>query len=236
MAALQAAASESHRQGLTRFAIPIEHAIGVPMAAIQAIAKRWARSHALAEQLWRHGGYESRMLAAYVDDPAQVTVAQMDRWCADFDNWAICDTLCFALFDRTPHAWDRLQAWAARDEEYVRRAAFALAWGLSVHDKQAPDRLFLDALKRIEQAAGDERHFVKKAVNMALRGIGKRNPALHAAAVALAARLAESSNPATRWIGKDAARELASQSVVERVSRARGSAPSPRPAPSPSRR
>ncbi len=123
------------------------------------------------------------MLTSFVDEPALVTAAQMDRWCRDFDNWGICDTLCFNLFDRTPHAWSRVAAWSGKRAEFVKRAAFALLWSLSVHDRTAGDAPFLDGLSRIGRAAEDERHFVSKAVNMALRAIGKRNPALHAAAL-----------------------------------------------------
>ena len=147
---------------------------------IQLLAKRLGRSHELAAALWNTGWYEARMLASYVDDPACVTPAQMDRWCRDFDNWAICDTVCFVLFDRTPHAWRKVEQWSSRRDEFVKRAAFALLWGLTVHDKGADDARFVQGLCLVERAADDDRHFVKKAVNMALRAIGKRNPALHA--------------------------------------------------------
>ncbi len=123
------------------------------------------------------------MLASFVDDPAQVTAAQMDRWCRDFDNWALCDALSFNLFDRTPHAWAKVTLWSTRRREFEKRTAFALLWSLTVHDKRAGDAPFLNGLALIERAAGDDRHFVKKAVNMALRAIGKRNPALQAAAL-----------------------------------------------------
>ena len=126
----------------------------------------------------------------------------------DFDNWGICDTVCFVLFDRTPHAWARVETWSGRKEEYVRRAAFALLWGLTRHDREAPDAQFLRGLDLIETAATDERHFVQKAVNMALRATGKRNPALRRAALAVALRLADASEPGPRWVGKNALREL----------------------------
>jgi 3-methyladenine DNA glycosylase AlkD len=132
----------------------------------------------------------------------------MEEWRRDFDNWAICDTACFALFDRTPHAWSKVRQWAGLKDEFGKRAAFALLWGLTVHDKRSGDEPFLKGLKLIEEAADDERNFVKKAVNMALRATGKRNAALRAAAVAVAQRLAASDNAAARWNGKDALREL----------------------------
>lgn len=132
----------------------------------------------------------------------------MDRWAREFDNWAVCDHACFHLFDRTPHAWRKVAAWAGRRDEFVKRAAFATLWGLTVHDKQATDEQFEHGLALIERAASDERHYVKKAVNMALRAIGKRNAALQRASIGLAARLSESPDETARWVGRDALREL----------------------------
>ena len=217
LAQLRAAASTSHRDGLARYAIPTERAFGVPMASIQGIAKRLGRDRELAEALWGSGWYEARLLASYLDDPAQVSAAQMDRWGRQFDNWAVCDTVCFALFDRSPHAWRKIGQWAGRRDEYLKRAAFALLASKTVHDKAAPDQAFLHGLELIEAGAGDERNFVKKAVNWALRSIGKRNAVLHAAALAVAKRLAASEDAAPRWVGKDALRELNSAAVVARV-------------------
>lgn len=193
---------------MARYGLPQEGALGVAVGDIQKVAKLLGQDHALAAALWQTGVFEARMLAAYVDDPAKVTVAQMDRWVRDFDNWGICDTVCFVLFDRTPHAWARVDAWSSRREEYVRRAAFALLWGLTRHDRDAPDARFLHGLELIAEAATDERHFVQKAVNMALRATGKRNPALRRAALAVALRLADATEPGPRWVGKDALREL----------------------------
>lgn len=208
--------SRRTREGMARYAIPSDNAFGVSVADIRALAKRLGRNHDLAAALWATRWYEARMLTSFVDEPARVTPAQMDRWCRDFDNWAICDTVCFHLFDRTPHAWAKVAQWYDRREEFVKRAAFALLWGLTVHDKKAADAEFVDGLRFIEHAATDERHFVKKAVNMALRAIGKRNPALNAAAVATARRLADSPQATARWVGKDALRELTSPAVIRR--------------------
>jgi 3-methyladenine DNA glycosylase AlkD len=132
----------------------------------------------------------------------------MDRWCRDFDNWGLCDTLCFHLFDRTPQAWDMVARWSEEEGEFVKRAAFALLASLAGHDKQAGDAPFLDGLRRIEIAAPDGRNFVKKALLWALRRIGGRNPNLTAASLTLARRLADSPEPAARWVGKSALREL----------------------------
>src|SRR5262245_24871765 len=193
---------------MARYGIPSANAFGVSVGTMHKLAKRLGRSHELAVGLWETGWYEARMMASFLDEPDRVTPAQMERWCRDFDSWAICDTACFQLFDRTPHAWDKVAAWRSRKPEFERRAAFALLASLALHDKRAPDAPFEDALAFIEAAASDERNFVKKAVSWALRGIGKRNPALNAAAVSVARRLADTSDAAARWVGKDALREL----------------------------
>src|SRR5262245_12385246 len=200
-----------------RYAIYTTKAFGVSMSNIQKVAKPLGRNHELAEALWQTGWYEARMVTSFVDDPKVVTAAQMDRWARDFDNWGIVDTMCFNLFDRTPHAWRKVSQWCTRPGEFVKRAAFALLWSLTVHDKAASDEQFLEGLSLIERGAADERHFVKKGVNMALRAIGKRNPALNAAAIKVARGLADSTDPVPRWIGKDALRELTSASVTRRL-------------------
>ena len=209
--------TKRNRDGMARYAIPSANAVGVSVADIRVLAKRLGRNHELATALGDTGWYEARMLTSFVDEPARVTSAQMDRWCRDFDNWAICDTLCFHLFDRTPHAWQKVAQWCGRREEFVKRAAFALLWGLTAHDKQAGDERFIQGLRFIERAASDDRSFVKKAVNMALRAIGKRNLPLNAAAVAVARGLADSPEAAARWVGKDALRELTSVGVIRRL-------------------
>ncbi len=219
LADLQLHASPTYREGLKRFGIPTERAIGVSMVDLKAIARPLRKRHDLALALWQEGFYEARLLAALVDDPGQVDVAQMQAWAAGFDNWGVCDTACFALFDRTPAAWEMVDAWACREEEFVRRAAFALLASLTVHDKRAPDGAFLQRLPLIDAAAGDNRIYVKKAVNWALRDIGKRNAVLHAAAVELAQRCAARTETPARWIGKDALRELRHPKVIERVER-----------------
>lgn len=219
---LEGKSTQRDRDNLVRFNITADRAFGVSMANIQVLAKRLGRSHELAAALWDTGWYEARMLTSLVDEPDRVTAAQMERWSKDFDNWGICDTLCFNLFDRTPHAWSKVSKWSGKREEFVKRAAFALLWSLTVHDKQATDAAFLNGLVLIEGAATDERHLVKKAVNMALRAVGKRNAALNAAAVEVALRLAASPDRAASWIGKDALRELTSPSVARRLHRLRG--------------
>ena len=200
-----------------RYNIQTTKAFGVSMSNIQKVAKPLGRNHELAAALWETGWYEARMATSFVDEPECVTSEQMDRWARDFDNWGIVDTLCFNLFDRTPHAWRKVAQWCKQDEEFIKRAGFALLWSLTVHDKQASDEQFRQGLVLILRGASDERHFVKKAVNMALRAVGKRSAGLNAAAITVARRLAESTNATARWVGKDALRELTSASVTRRL-------------------
>jgi 3-methyladenine DNA glycosylase AlkD len=208
LAWLERRGTKRNRDGMARYGIIAPKAFGVSVAMIRRLAKSLGRDHELAAALWETGWYEARMLTAFVDDPTLVTAAQMDRWARDFDNWAICDTLCFHLFDRTPHAWRKIEQWSRRREEFVKRAAFALLASVALHDKAAPDAPFVRSLRFIEQGASDERNFVKKSVSWALRSVGRRSRALNTAATPLARRLAESAEPAERWIGKDALREF----------------------------
>lgn len=209
LAALQAEADADVLADMgPRYGMHTEPAYGVRMAAVKAVAKRWGTDHDLALALWATGWYEARLVAAMVDDPAAVTAAQMDAWCADFDSWAIVDTVCFTLFDRTAHAWDRVDVWVARDDEMVKRAGFALLWSLANHDRTAGDDRFRHGLALIEATGGDGRHLVDKAVGMALRAIGERRPTLRDEALAVAGRLAASDDPAARRIGRPAVREL----------------------------
>jgi 3-methyladenine DNA glycosylase AlkD len=217
LAWLKRKSTKRDRDNLTRFAISTDKFFGVSMTNMKALAKSLGRNHDLAAALWDTGWYEARMLATLVDEPARVTSTQMDRWCRDFDNWAICDTTCFWLFDRTPHAWQKVEQWSRRREEFIKRAAFALLWSLTVHDKIATDEPFTRGLLLVEHAATDERNFVKKAVNMALRAIGKRNSTLNAAAATVARRLSASPDATARWLGKDALRELTSPAVARRL-------------------
>jgi 3-methyladenine DNA glycosylase AlkD len=217
LSSLERMGTRRDRENMPRFGITASKAFGVSMAKVHVLAKRLGRNHALAAALWETGWYEARVLTAFVDEPARVTPAQMDRWCRDFDNWGICDTLCFHLFDKTPHAWAKVTKWSASRHEFVKRAAFALLASLALHDKRADDESFARCLPLIERAAPDERNFVKKGVSWALRLIGRRNLALNAAAVELARRLSTSSEAAARWVGKDAFRELTSPLVMRKL-------------------
>jgi len=192
-----------------RYGIVTDRALGVPMAAMQQVAKPLAPDHRLAAALWASGWYEARMVACMIDDPALVTSEQMDLWRADFDNWGIVDTVCFKLFDQVPFAFGKVFEWAALNDEFGRRAAFALLACLALHG-QGVEADFRRGLALIEACATDERNFVKKGVNWALRAIGsKGGPALRREARELAARLAASSDRTARWNGKDALRAFA---------------------------
>jgi len=218
IASLKKAGTKKTLDSLPRYGITTDKAMGVSVGDIQVIAKGIGRDHDLAQALWATGWYEARLLTAFIDEPDRVTPAQMDRWCRDFDNWGICDTVCFHLFDRTPHAWTRIHKWHDARGEFVKRGAFALLASVALHDKKAQDAPFLDSLSLIEHAATDDRNFVKKGVSWALRLIGRRNAALNAEAVALSRRLAAADQPAARWIGRGALKELTSPLVVRRLS------------------
>jgi 3-methyladenine DNA glycosylase AlkD len=218
---LERRGTKKNRDGMARYGIVAPKAFGVSVANIRQLGKTLGRDHDLAAALWETGWYEARMLTAFVDEPDRVTPAQMDRWARDFDNWAICDHLCFHLFDRTPHAWRKIGQWSSKRDEFVKRAAFALLASVALHDKKEADAPFVRSLRLIENAATDERNFVKKAVSWAVRSVGRRNKDLNAASVAVATRLAESPDRASRWVGKDALRELASAAVQRRLKPAR---------------
>lgn len=210
LAALEEAASSKVRDEMgPRYGIWTEQALGVPMNAMLRIAKPVAPDHALAQALWDTGLYEARIVACLIDDPALVKPERMDRWRADFDNWGIVDTACFKLFDRVPGAFAKVEQWARLNDEYGRRAAFALLACMALHG-QGEEGDFLRGLELIKGAATDERNFVKKGVNWALRAIGgKKSPVLRVAARETTARLAASPDKAARWNGKDALRAFA---------------------------
>jgi 3-methyladenine DNA glycosylase AlkD len=212
LATLRAAADPTQLAGMARFGIRTDRALGgIGIPRLRAMARSLRPDHDLARALWATGVHEARLLAAFVDDPAAVTVEQMDAWASEFDSWDLCDQCCTSLFDRTPHAVGRVEAWAGAEPEFVQRAAFATIAGLAVHDRAAPDALFVGFLPLIEREAWDDRNYVRKAVNWALRQIGKRNHALNVEAVACAERIRDRGTRAGRWIATDALRELRSE-------------------------
>lgn len=220
--ALEKGGSKKFRDEMgPRYGLFVEQAWGTPMAQIKAIAKPIGKDHALAQKLWDSGWYEARLLASIVDDPALVTPAQMDRWRRDFDNWGVTDTVCFNLFDRTPHALAKVHQWAKLNDEFGRRAGFALLACVSLHRSKMSDADLLECLALIEAASTDARNFVKKGVNWALRAMGGRNLKLNAACVALARKLAASEDATARWVGKDALRALTGAAMAKRLNRRR---------------
>jgi 3-methyladenine DNA glycosylase AlkD len=229
LAWLEENGSQPVRDGMARYGIPSTRAFGVSVGALKSYAKQLGQDHPLALGLWESGWYEARLLAAFVGDPAALGVQQMNAWAKDFDSWAVCDTVCFHLFDRTPLAWGRVEPWAGARAEFHKRGAFALLWSLSVHDKQASDERFIECLPLLEAAASDEREYVKKGVDMALRAIGKRSSPLHAAALDLAARLCASEAPSAAWIGRSVQRELSKIRPRTSKKKVQGSALGARP-------
>ncbi len=217
LALLQQDARPAELAGMARFGIDVRQRLGLSMPAMRRAAKTLGHDHALALELWNTGIPDARIVAGMVAEPARLSSRQMDAWARDFNSWDVCDQVCGSAFLASPLAWRKVAAWAARRDEFVRRAAFALLATLAVHDKAASDERFVAALPLIEAAAGDERNFVKKAVNWALRNIGKRNPALNAAAIAAARRIQQQDSRSARWIAADALRELSSEAVRARL-------------------
>jgi len=203
--------------GMARYGIRVTKAFGVSAPNLRTLAKEVGRDHELAAQLWRTGVHDARIFASLIDDPAKVTIPQMERWAKDFNSWAVCDSACGCLFDKTPYAWDKAVEWTGRQEEYVKRAGFVLMATLAVHDKKAPDDRFEAFLPLIVQHATDERNFVKKAVNWALRQIGKRNRYLNGIAIRAAQEIRRIDSKAARWIASDALRELTAERVRRRL-------------------
>jgi 3-methyladenine DNA glycosylase AlkD len=232
LAKLEEMGSERDRAGMARYGINVASAFGVSVYELRKVAKGLGTDHALALSLWATGNHEARLLACFVDDPEAVTVEQAEAWARDFDSWDVCDQACTSLFDRTRHGWTLAVEWAGRDEEWVKRAGFALMAGLASHDGAATDRSFTKLLQLVERGAWDERNFVKKAVSWALRNIGKRDRALNVAAVACAERIraaadaraggsrgGDASARSARWVATDAIRELTSEKVRARLRR-----------------
>lgn len=206
---LRKKASPRNVRGMARFGMSAQGRLGVSVPEMRRIARLAGKDHRLALALWKTRIAEARIVASMVAEPDKVTARQMETWVVGIDSWDICDQVCGNLWDKTPLAWGKLRAWTRREEEFVRRAGFALIAYLAWHDQQAADARFVAVLPLIRRGAVDERNFVKKAVSWALRNIGKRNPALRREALSLAKELRLSSSRAARWVGADALRELA---------------------------
>jgi 3-methyladenine DNA glycosylase AlkD len=207
-------------KGMSRFGIKTNKAFGVSLPRLRALAKKIGTDHDLAQKIWRTGIHEARILASMIDDPTKVTVDQMETWAADFDSWDVVDGCCGNLFDKTPYAVRKAHEWSARQEEYVKRAGFVLMAELAVHDQKALDKTFLEFLPMIVREASDERNFVKRAVNWALRQIGKRNMVLNKAAIRICSEISNSDSRSAKWIAADTLRELTSAPVRKKLARA----------------
>ncbi len=211
---LKAFGTPEHLEGMVQYGISANNTLGVSIPNIRSLA-RGRRDHQLALDLWATGIHEARILAAFVDNPARVTPKQMDAWAEGFDSWDVCDQVCISLFDKTPHAVGKAVEWSGRQEEFVKRAGFALMAALAWHDKKAPDDRFTQFFPLIIRESSDNRNFVKKAVNWALRQIGKRNANLRKAAMQVASEIQALGTPAARWIAADALRELSRYEKAE---------------------
>lgn len=205
--------------GMERFEINSRNTLGVSVPSIRKLAKEIGRDHRLALDLWKTGIHEARLIAGFIDDPAEVTETQMERWARDFDSWDICDQACSNLFDKTRFAAMKAGEWTRREGEFVKRAGFVLMAALAVHDKKADDGLFESFLPMIKREATDERNFVRKAVNWALRQIGKRNARLNRAAIKTAKEIQRIDSRAAKWIASDALRELKGAAVAGRLAK-----------------
>ena len=217
MDCLRELSDSSVKRSQESFAITPSRALGIRVPVLRKLAREMGVNHALACELWQTGIHEARMLAAFTGDPRQVTRELMEQWATDFDSWDICDQTCSALFDKTPFAFQCAVEWAHREEEFVRRAGFALMAALAVHDKKAADEQFEMFFDSILDAADDNRNFVKKAVNWALRQTGKRNMYLHGKALNIAEQIQLRQSASARWIARDAIRELTSEKVCNRL-------------------
>ena len=224
LALIKQSARPAELDGMARFGLTGEGRLGLSVPSMRAIAKDLGRHHELALALWETGIPDARIVASMVAVPAELTSRQMDAWVKGFVAWDVCDQTCLNAFRASPLAWRKVHVWSTRQDEFVRRAAFSLLATLAVHDKVATDAMFIDALALVEAAAHDERNFVKKAVNWALRNIGKRNARLHDAAIACATRIRQQGSKAARWIAADALRELESAVVREKPVRSKRAA------------
>jgi 3-methyladenine DNA glycosylase AlkD len=211
-------ANPANVAGMARYGINTHDTLGISIYTLRPLAKEIGTDHELALQLWESGVHEARILASYIDDPARVTPEQMDHWVAGFDSWDVCDQVC-ELFGKTPFAYRKVFEWSQRPEEFVKRTAFALIAELAVYDKKAPDGTFEQFFPLILRESSDERNYVKKAVNWALRNIGKRNLNLNGRAIETARQIQGAPSKSARWIASDALRELTGEKVQQRLRR-----------------
>lgn len=211
--------NQKNIDGMARFGINVDKAFGLNAPKIKSIAKDIGTNHELALELWESGYHEARAIAFLIDDPRLVTKAQMNKWVRDFKSWDICDGTCCYLFEKTPHAIEKIFDWAHKKEEFIRRASFSLMAYIAVHQKERSDKEFLEFFPLIKMYSTDERNFVKKAVNWALRQIGKRSKFLNKEAIKVAREIEKIESKSARWIAKDALRELTNPKILARIKR-----------------
>lgn len=219
---LQSRARPDQLGGMAKYGMAVERRLGVSVPDMRKLAKETGKDHMLALELWKTGIAEARIVAALVDEPDKLTEQQMEDWVKDIDSWDVCDQVCMNLFEKTPLAWKKIIDWSERDEEFVKRTAFSLIACLAWHDRAASDTKIMELLPVIKSGATDERNFVKKAVNWALRTIGKRNLSLNKAALETAREIQQLDSKAARWVAADAIRELESEAVRARLNRGNG--------------
>ncbi|MCK5044362.1 DNA alkylation repair protein [Candidatus Parcubacteria bacterium] len=214
---LKSLANSKSVAGMARFGINPQNTLGVSMPIVRKIAKEIGKDHKLAQQLWDSKIHEARILAGFIDEADKATEKQMENWVKDFDSWDVCDQVCGNLFDKTEFAYSKAFEWSEREEEFVKRAGFVLMATLSVHDKKASDKQFEQFLPVIRRETEDERNFVKKAVNWALRQIGKRNISLNKKAIEIAKEIQKVDSKSAKWIANDAIRELTNENILRRI-------------------
>ncbi len=214
---LKAEARSDRLEGMARYGMVAEKRLGVSIPEMRKLAKELGRDHELALELWKTGIPEPRIVAAMIAEPEKLTEEQMEDWVKDINSWDVCDQVCMNLFEKTPLAWKKILDWSEREEEFVKRTAFALIACLAWHDKKEGDERFVNLFPVIKRGATDERNYVKKAVNWALRNIGKRNPGLNKAAIETAKEIRQIDSKAARWIASNALKELESEAVRRRL-------------------
>jgi 3-methyladenine DNA glycosylase AlkD len=204
-------------EGMARFGINPENTFGISIPDLRKLAKEIGRYHKLAQELWNSGFHEARILASMVDEPEKVTEKQMENWVKDFDSWDMCDQVCMNLFDKSPIAFKKALKFSDKKKEFERRAGFALMACLAWHDKISPDEKFYKFFDKIKKHSTDERNFVKKSVNWALRQIGKRNINLNELAIKTAREIQKMDSKSAKWIASDALKELTDEKIKKRL-------------------
>lgn len=214
---LKSMSDQKNVEGMAHYGINPKNNLGISIYKLRPLAKEIGKNHELSLKLWESGIHDAKLLAVFIEEPTKVTEKQMESWANDFDSWDVCDQACTSLFDLTTYAWKKAFEWSGRNEEFVKRGAFSLIAGLTVHDKKAEDSKFEDFFPIIKKESIDDRNYVKKAVNWALRNIGKRNFYLNKKAIETAKEIQKINTKSAKWIANDAIRELISEKIQKRI-------------------